>query len=130
MAHIRIPDENRRLSDQTEITQYLADFGIDYERWEPSQPFSAEASSEEILAAYAPEIERLKQRGGYVTADVINVNAQTPGLETMLAKFNREHWHDEDEVRYIIDFSLSVASPKRKGGKLASIAGGNRISLG
>ena len=26
----------------------------------------------------------------------------TPGLEPMLARFNREHWHDEDEVRFII----------------------------
>jgi 1,2-dihydroxy-3-keto-5-methylthiopentene dioxygenase len=102
MALIRIPDERRSLSDPVKVTQYLADFGIDYERWEPSQPLPAEASSEEILAAYAPEIERLKQRGGYVAADVINVNVQTPGLETMLAKFNREHWHDEDEVRFIV----------------------------
>jgi 1,2-dihydroxy-3-keto-5-methylthiopentene dioxygenase len=33
---------------------------------------------------------------------VIDVNEQTPNLEAMLAKFNREHWHDEDEVRFII----------------------------
>ena len=37
-----------------------------------------------------------------MTADVIDVNAQTPGLDSMLAKFNREHWHEEDEVRFII----------------------------
>jgi 1,2-dihydroxy-3-keto-5-methylthiopentene dioxygenase len=37
-----------------------------------------------------------------VTADVVNVNPQTPGLDAMLAKFSREHWHDEDEVRFII----------------------------
>jgi len=48
------------------------------------------------------EIEELKVRGGYVTADVIDVNVQTPGLDAMLAKFNREHWHSEDEVRFII----------------------------
>jgi 1,2-dihydroxy-3-keto-5-methylthiopentene dioxygenase len=33
---------------------------------------------------------------------VINVNPQTPGVDAMLAKFSREHWHDEDEVRFII----------------------------
>jgi 1,2-dihydroxy-3-keto-5-methylthiopentene dioxygenase len=55
-----------------------------------------------ILNAYAREIEALKERGGYVTADVIDVNPATPALEEMLAKFNREHWHDEDEVRFII----------------------------
>jgi 1,2-dihydroxy-3-keto-5-methylthiopentene dioxygenase len=37
-----------------------------------------------------------------VTADVIDVSPSTPGLDAMLAKFNREHWHDEDEVRFII----------------------------
>ena len=46
--------------------------------------------------------EELKRRGGYVTADVIDVSPETPNLEVMLAKFNREHWHDEDEVRFII----------------------------
>jgi len=47
-------------------------------------------------------IDELKSKGGYVTADVINVVPTTPGLEDMLAKFNREHWHDEDEVRFIV----------------------------
>ena len=37
-----------------------------------------------------------------MTADVINVTKDTPGLDAMLAKFSREHWHDEDEVRFII----------------------------
>jgi DivIVA domain-containing protein len=42
------------------------------------------------------------QKGGYVTADVINVNANTPGLDAMLNRFNKEHFHDEDEVRFIV----------------------------
>src|SRR5215510_11770996 len=102
MAIVRIPDENRTLLETADITSYLASIGIDYERWEPAHPVALDASSEEILAAYDAEIERLKQRGGYVTADVIDVNPATPNLETMLAKFNREHWHNEDEVRFII----------------------------
>jgi 1,2-dihydroxy-3-keto-5-methylthiopentene dioxygenase len=61
-----------------------------------------DAPADEILSAYAEEIEQLKARGGYVTADVIDVSPVTPGLDEMLAKFNREHWHDEDEVRFII----------------------------
>jgi 1,2-dihydroxy-3-keto-5-methylthiopentene dioxygenase len=63
------------------------------------------APAEEILAAYGGEIAELKQRGGYVTADVIDVKPETPGLDAMLAKFSREHWHDEDEVRFIIEGS-------------------------
>jgi 1,2-dihydroxy-3-keto-5-methylthiopentene dioxygenase len=102
MALIRIPEENRSLSDPAKITEYLSKVGIDYEGWTTSQRLEETASPEQILAAHAPEIEKLKQRGGYVTADVINVDDQTPGLEAMLAKFNREHWHDEDEVRFIV----------------------------
>jgi 1,2-dihydroxy-3-keto-5-methylthiopentene dioxygenase len=102
MAIVRIPEENRTLSDPHEIGRYLAAIGIDYERWEPEHPVPANAPPEEILVAYSREIERLKSFGGYVTADVIDVKPETPGLDAMLAKFNREHWHDEDEVRFII----------------------------
>ncbi|MGA9773160.1 MAG: cupin domain-containing protein [Blastocatellia bacterium] len=102
MAIVHIPDEDRTIRDVQEITDYLAGLGIDYERWNPSGETAPDAAAEEVLAAYADEIEKLKARGGYVTADVIDVNPQTPGLEVMLARFNREHWHDEDEVRFII----------------------------
>jgi 1,2-dihydroxy-3-keto-5-methylthiopentene dioxygenase len=102
MAIVTIPDENLTLTDREAITEYLAARGIDYERWQAARDIAADAPAEEILAAYADEIERLKQRGGYVTADVIDVNHQTPGLDVMLAKFKREHFHDEDEVRFII----------------------------
>jgi 1,2-dihydroxy-3-keto-5-methylthiopentene dioxygenase len=102
MALVTIVDEQRTLRTQEEITMGLAEHSIDYERWQPAHPVPAEAPAEEILRAYANEIEQLKARGGYVTADVIDVNPDTAGLDDMLAKFNREHWHDEDEVRFII----------------------------
>ena len=60
MATVRIPDEQRTLTDQDEVTRYLATLGIDYERWPNSERVPDEASVEEVLAAYAPEIERLK----------------------------------------------------------------------
>ncbi|HEY6248670.1 MAG TPA: cupin domain-containing protein [Candidatus Angelobacter sp.] len=102
MAIVRIPKENRTLENPAAITTYLSGIGIDYERWEPAHDINPDAAPEQILAAYSSEIDTLKQRGGYVTADVIDVGPQTPDLETMLARFNREHWHDEDEVRFII----------------------------
>ncbi|HEY6970925.1 MAG TPA: cupin domain-containing protein [Candidatus Angelobacter sp.] len=102
MAVVRIPKENRTLENSTDITAHLASIGIDYERWDAAHAVASDATPEEILAAYNPEIEKLKHRGGYVTADVIDVGPQTPNLEAMLARFTREHWHDEDEVRFII----------------------------
>jgi len=102
MAVVRIPKEDRVLREQDQVRDYLAGISIDYERWEPVAGVTADASSEEILRAYEDQISELKRRGGYVTADVIDVKPDTPGLDTMLAKFNIEHRHDEDEVRYII----------------------------
>ena len=103
MATLNIPDEKKTLSEFEEVRARLASMGIDYERWKPAHELAAGASTAEILAAYAPEIDRLKALGGYVTADVIDVTPQTPGLEAMLNRFNSEHWHDEDEVRFIIE---------------------------
>lgn len=102
MAIVRIPDERKTLDDAEAIRSHLASIGIGYERWEPTHEVAHDAPQEEVLAAYAEEIERLKMSGGYVTADVIDVRPETPGLDEMLAKFNREHWHDEDEVRFIV----------------------------
>ena len=102
MAIVRIPDANRTLREIAEITKYLASIGIDYERWELPTAVDDGASSEEILAVYGEQIAELKQRGGYVMADVIDVTPATPNLEVMLAKFSREHWHGEDEVRFIV----------------------------
>jgi len=103
MATLNIPDEKKTLSEFEQVRAHLATMGIDYERWRPAHEVATGASVAEILAAYSPEIERLKAQGGYVTADVIDVTPQTPGLEAMLNRFNSEHWHDEDEVRFIIE---------------------------
>lgn len=102
MAVVKIPKENVELTEASAIAAFLAARGIDYERWTPAHDLPADAPADAVLAAYEREIDVLKSRGRYVTADVIDVSADTPNLETMLAKFNREHWHDEDEVRFII----------------------------
>jgi 1,2-dihydroxy-3-keto-5-methylthiopentene dioxygenase len=102
MAVVNIPDKNLTLTDAAEIKNHLASIGIDYERWDAEPRVSPDAAPEEILAAYAEEIEKLKAAGGYVTADVIDIKPDTPNLEAMLEKFRPEHWHDEDEVRFIV----------------------------
>ena len=103
MAILRIPSEAATLVDPAAVAARLQTLGIGFERWEAARPLTGEASAEEVLEAYAPEIERLEREGGYVTADVIDVSAETPGLEAMLDKFRREHWHDEDEVRFVVE---------------------------
>jgi 1,2-dihydroxy-3-keto-5-methylthiopentene dioxygenase len=103
MAIVRVPSENLVLGEPQAIAAFLAGYGIDFEQWQPRHAVAADASAEVVLAAYAGEVDALKARGGYVTADVIDVKPETPNLEAMLAKFSREHWHDEDEVRFIVE---------------------------
>lgn len=122
MAVVNIPTKDVTLRDKAEITEYLSTIGIDYERWDADEMrVSPDATEEEILAAYSPEIEQLKVSGGYVTADVINIVPTTPNLDVMLNKFNKEHWHDEDEVRFIVKgHGLFHIAPK-EGGDVVSI---------
>ena len=103
MAVVRIPQENTTLTEPASIHAYLGARGIDYDRWTPAPALAPDAGADVVLAAYAGKIDELKARGGYVIADVIDVNSDTPGLDAMLARFNTEHWHDEDEVRLIVE---------------------------
>lgn len=101
MAVLRFPDSSQKIETEQEIRVALTEMGIDYERWSLDR-VSADCSADAVLEAYAEEIDAMKQRGGYVTADVIDVNSGTPNLDAMLAKFDKEHTHSEDEVRFIL----------------------------
>lgn len=101
MAIVSIPDQNVTLREPNAVKTFLAGIGIDYDRWDLVE-LEDDTDSSAILAAYTRQIERIKEQGGYTSVDVINVNSLTPGLDEMLARFNREHWHDEDEVRFIV----------------------------
>jgi 1,2-dihydroxy-3-keto-5-methylthiopentene dioxygenase len=102
MAVVRIPDEKRVITEFEGVRGYLAGIGIEYERWQTDAALAPDAKSEQILGAYSVEIDRLREREGYVTADVIDISSDTPDLDAMLARFNIEHSHDEDEVRFIL----------------------------
>jgi len=87
VAVLRIPDENRLLREHGEVREYLAGIGIDYERWESPAELPANDSADQVLSAYGEQVEKLKRQGGYVTADVIDVNADTSSIRTMKTKF-------------------------------------------
>ena len=101
MAVIRIPEENRTITGYLPIKEYLAALGVGYEVWKPTCEISQDSTNEQILQAFSEEIEALKKQGDYQAADVVNLFPDTPNLESMLARFSKEHWHDEDEIRFI-----------------------------
>src|SRR5260221_12163841 len=103
MAVVTVPEERQTIGEASALSSFLGQYGITYERWQSARSVPEGASADTVLQAYADKIDELKARGGYTAADVIDVTAATPNLDVMLAKFSREHWHDEDEVRFIVE---------------------------
>ena len=48
------------------------------------------------------KIDRLKQEGGYIIADVIRMHSEHPQKAELRQKFLDEHIHKEDEVRFFV----------------------------
>lgn len=88
--------------DAGEIAGALAPIGVRFEQW-PARPLPADADQESVLAAFAPEVERLKAENGYQAVDVMRVQPDHPDRVALRQKFLSEHRHSEDEVRYFVD---------------------------
>jgi 1,2-dihydroxy-3-keto-5-methylthiopentene dioxygenase len=92
-------------------SEQLRALGLFHEVWplqEPGprygdDPAEAAAERQACLARYAEALDRLSALRGYRSRDVVQLWPGTPGLEPMLANFEREHHHTEDEVRFIVD---------------------------
>lgn len=107
------PQSPTRVSeDAAEIATQLAAVGVQFERWQAAAPIEPGAPADQVLAAYAAEIERLKSAGGYTTVDVVSMAADHPKKDAFRAKFRSEHTHSEDEVRFFVAgqglFSLHI----------------------
>jgi 1,2-dihydroxy-3-keto-5-methylthiopentene dioxygenase len=109
--------------DSTEIAAHLAKVGIRFEQWQASAPVKAGDSSEQVMAAYKPDIDKLIADEGYQTVDVISLDASDPQtcapeliakVPELREKFLSEHRHSEDEVRFFVDcqglFSLHLGN--------------------
>ncbi|HBO3177714.1 TPA: 1,2-dihydroxy-3-keto-5-methylthiopentene dioxygenase [Pseudomonas aeruginosa] len=101
--HENQPEQPLKLLTHAEdIASTLAEVGVRFERWEAAAPIAAGASQDEVIAAYAYEIERLKRERGYITVDVVSLNSDHPQKAELRAKFLDEHRHGEDEVRFFV----------------------------
>lgn len=78
------------------IASTLREIGVRFERWPTRE------TGDDVLAAYAQEIDLLKSEGGYQTVDVVSVVPDHPDRATMRTKFLSEHTHAEDEVRFFV----------------------------
>ena len=55
------------------------------------------------IGAHDAPLEALMRANGYLERDEIALRPTTEGLEAICAKFDREHAHDEDEVRFVLE---------------------------
>lgn len=111
--HESEPAQPRKvLTHPEDISATLAEVGVRFERWQASAPIEPGASSEQVLAAYRPQIDQLMGEEGYVTVDVVSLSSDHPQKAEMRAKFLDEHSHAEDEVRFFVAgrglFSLHI----------------------
>jgi 1,2-dihydroxy-3-keto-5-methylthiopentene dioxygenase len=107
MTTLSIFDQNRpeaphKVTDKAEeISKLLSYHGVRFERWQ-TRELPANASQDDILAAYSGEVEKLKTECGFKTADVVSLNPDNPQKDAFRQKFLSEHVHREDEVRFFV----------------------------
>ena len=51
---------------------------------------------------YQLSLDRIKKAWGYSAQDIVELSPGTPNLETICAKFDKEHLHTDDEVRFVL----------------------------
>ena len=95
----RWPRPSRSLPSRTHGIEWI-------EQWAPDRPVAADAiSGTRCSRPTVRKSSKLKARWRipHGAMYVIDVRPETLNLDTMLAKFSREHWHDDDEVRFIVE---------------------------
>src|SRR6266849_1954167 len=77
---------------------------------QPTRPLGAEALREFgvlhqrlPVEARAGEMARVKRERGYVEEDEVALSPDTPNLDAICAKFDKEHYHTLDEVRFVVE---------------------------
>ncbi|TNF25298.1 MAG: cupin domain-containing protein [Deltaproteobacteria bacterium] len=104
------PDDAVETTDPIAIAAFLRERDIVFERWplpDRVRELAAKARLDDtdkaaLLAAFAAELAKKSADAGYGSADVVAIRPDLPGVDDALAKFDRVHFHDDDEVRAIV----------------------------
>jgi 1,2-dihydroxy-3-keto-5-methylthiopentene dioxygenase len=113
MAKLDFRGKTYRMED--EVRGVLADFGIPYERW--GTRGSAGSPDSTVLDVYKADVQRLMRERAYQSVDLIALRPDTPNLDAITAKFDKEHHHTDDEVRFTVEgegvFEINVSDSER-----------------
>ena len=83
------------------VRDILGTYGVPYECW--GLRAAQGAKDEDVLEIYRPEVDKLKAERGYKSVDLVALKPETPQLDAILQKFNKEHHHADDEVRFTVE---------------------------
>ena len=139
MARIISPDGNDT-RELPAIQARLAAIGITLRNWPApadahaqsllDTPALDDAENEALLAAVDHRFQELKQEAGYTTRDMIVLHENIPGLADMLGKFDKVHYHTDDEVRYILAGKGYFGFVEKVGGQfMLEVSAGDYINV-
>ncbi len=97
MAQIRIHEVNTRIENEVEVSKFLQEEGVLYEKWNISklpthlnENYSlTDENKAEILAVFSKEIADVSASRGYKAHDVISLSNSTPNLDELLINFQK-----------------------------------------
>ena len=111
MAILRL-EEGTTYTELGDIERELAPVNVRLNRWPVGDNSEIHAllakdalndeEKEQVLQALDSYFEQLKASADYQSRDLIVLHPEVPDLDALLSKFNRCHYHTDDEVRYII----------------------------
>lgn len=108
MAIVTHQRSGKQVRENQAVSTLLDQHGLVFEQWDiskydPAAKPADVAEQDYILETFADEVAQLSKERGYQTADVIALRPDTPNLDAIEAKFDKEHTHSEDEVRFVVD---------------------------
>ena len=86
-----------------DIAEALSGIDVLFERWEANVDLDDDASQDEVIEAYCEPIDKLMQKYGFQSMDVVSMHPEHPAKDDLRNKFLSEHIHSEFEVRFFVD---------------------------
>lgn len=97
----RLEFRGTNYTDPSKIKSIMSEYGIAFENW--GVRGTSGEPDDRILSVYQPEIDKLMAERSYQTVDLVALKNETPNLAVITAKFDKEHHHIDDEVRFTVE---------------------------
>lgn len=97
---MKIKTKTKTITNNEEAKKFLKKYGLYMELW---QPEITDSGVLDPLLKYKNQIEKLKKKFSYASADCCTLNTSNPNLDKILEPFKKEHHHTDDEVRFTVE---------------------------